>query len=89
MSVLCVLSVVTAVHARVNPAPGYCSSSLKCVVWTRRTSKLTPHPNPNPNPSAGVEVHPLELWTDCCTNQTLHAVPHPERVEDLLDYSVY
>ena len=37
----------------------------------------------------GVEVHPLEFWTDCCTNQTLHAVPHPERVGVLLDYSVY
>lgn len=37
----------------------------------------------------GVEVHPLEFWAACCTNQTLHAVPSPERVGVLLDYSVY
>ena len=37
----------------------------------------------------GVEVHPLEAWAACCTNQTVHAVPAPERVGVLLDYEVF
>ena len=37
----------------------------------------------------GVDVHPLEEWEACCTNQTLHAIPSPQRVAGLMDYNVF
>ena len=37
----------------------------------------------------GVDVDPLEEWEACCTNQTVHAIPSPERVASLMDYSVF
>ena len=37
----------------------------------------------------GVDVHPLEEWEACCTNQTVHNIPSPQRVADLMDYNVF
>ena len=37
----------------------------------------------------GVDVHPLEEWEACCTNQTLHTIPSQQRVVGLMDYNVF
>jgi len=37
----------------------------------------------------GVRLRPLETWAACCTNQTVHTIPPPERLGELLDYKVW